>query len=247
MHRPWRTQIHKTGHRLSALPISRRIYYKDRNAIKVSFKGSTADILRLKYTHSSDSSPPLHTVCTVKGLKHCSPISFQTVSLSLSPTDPLSSEQCVRWRGKGKRGEHMPISSGSTASHTQEWTTEPDHENRPCLWVVKSNIMHNSRWWHFPLSSSKLLSTIQILWKLINLRQKYMRHVLTHECIKKKFKWWVTWEHFLGWTKYVNYSFLDCKRGNLWIMVGKNMEDLSRNTGSAYHYYCTHNVWSSYL
>lgn len=28
--------------------------------------------------------------------------------------------------------------------------------------------------------------------------------------------------NFLGWTKYVDYSFLDCRRGNLWIMVGKN-------------------------
>lgn len=28
--------------------------------------------------------------------------------------------------------------------------------------------------------------------------------------------------NFLGWTKYVNYSFLDPKRGILWIMVGKN-------------------------
>lgn len=27
--------------------------------------------------------------------------------------------------------------------------------------------------------------------------------------------------NFLGWTKYVICNFLDCWRGNLWIMVGK--------------------------
>lgn len=38
----------------------------------------------------------------------------------------------------------MPISSGSTATHTQESPTEPEHSNRPRLSAVKSNIMYSS-------------------------------------------------------------------------------------------------------
>lgn len=47
---------------------------------------------------------------------------FLPFSLCLSPTDPVSSEQCVRRGGKGKREKHMPISSGFY--HTQNM--EPD-------------------------------------------------------------------------------------------------------------------------
>lgn len=57
-------------------------------------------MMRLKHTHSSDSPPPVHAACAVEGRNRnytlLSHILLDCVSLSLSPTDPLSSEQCVR-------------------------------------------------------------------------------------------------------------------------------------------------------
>lgn len=57
---------------------------------------------------------------------------FLPFSLCLSPTDPVSSEQCVRRGGKGKREQHMPISSGSNSFyHTGTWS--PIRQNRHLL------------------------------------------------------------------------------------------------------------------
>lgn len=56
-------------------------------------------------------------------------------SLCLSPTDPVSSEQCVRRGGKGKRTQHMPISISSfNSSTTQKHGARSDKTDTFCKW-----------------------------------------------------------------------------------------------------------------
>lgn len=57
---------------------------------------------------------------------------FLPFSLCLSPTDPVSSEQCVRRGGKGKREQHMPISSSFNSSTTQEHGARSDKTDTFC-------------------------------------------------------------------------------------------------------------------
>lgn len=85
------------------LSILRLIYWAARNGhSKVSFQGNTVNIievtLRLKCTFPTF----LSTITKAEGQTHFS--AALPLSLSLSPTDPVSSEQCVRRGGKRKTG-----------------------------------------------------------------------------------------------------------------------------------------------
>ncbi len=85
----------------------RQIYCAARNGhSKASFQGNTVNIirvtLRLKYAFSTF----LSTITSAKGQTHFSPPAFVQ---SLSPTDPDSSEPCVRRGEKEKRNCTCPF------------------------------------------------------------------------------------------------------------------------------------------